>query len=918
MQQSNPVVVPRYQNQIDNKDLTIVERLGAGGFGEVFRGEWERAEVAIKEIKMNQGGQAALKELEKEVAIMAELRYPHIISFHGASFEPPYRLVMELMKLGSLYQVLHNHQKYSDVFLQSKRTEIAMDIAKGLNFLHTRRPSIIHRDLKSANILLDDSFRAKISDFGLAKVTQDTVSLIATNPNVAGTVAWMAPELFINIDAGCTMASDIYSYGMVLWELVTREHPYKNQTNPEIIKFCVTNGQREPIPEGALYILTKLITECRSQEPNERPNMEQVMELLSLEQWIINLLHNAWNHLMSASTIDTSSKPFSPVIPSPKSQDSQYLNNYSQTSTMAQDPSATFNGNFASFDNSSTSSVKISSPAKTGSSQSTLKLSVSSNSVTPNNFQAHNYQDLYCMLTEKIMLEPVFTEDGATYEKEAIEQVLQSTNISPKIEKVLTSTKLIPDLATTKRVVKLLEQYPELYEQNQVYLPQYWKTGILEAIKTKQLQVTQKWLNKDKRLLTCELDDVNNTAFYLACQTDSAELTDLLLNELQVNQQLAKQLNIIKPINFKPIALNILLEEALTIKNLIKSGLLFQLGAEIKQLDDVDNTLLHRMIMQNNLEATQWILEQKQSSLVERYNKELETPLSLAITNQNYELTELLLKQGSNPNAVCLKQQWTPLHLAAIKGNVDIVNLLLQQDSIEIDSFSANNDTPLHLAASHAQNEIIALLLQAGSNHKLRNNDNQTPAKIARTQGHIASANLIVRLINDADKAKITELEKKLAQLTLEKESTTASLIVQNQQIQDLTEQMQKMSIGKNELPGSTTRKYLGFFTREMIEFLALGATFATAAGIGIFHQYQKNINNKLSVDLEQHIDVLGKIFNEHYHEITPNEQHGWTSWPYHFGPGDGSYGTHRHWLQVEVKPPKTQFKNISKSTLRA
>ena len=226
---------------VPNSALTLVKLLGEGGFGSVYQGLYNDEPVAIKRLKMQHLTDKAIEELRNEAKIMFQLGLgsKYIVPLKKICLEAPYySLVMELMPKGSLYDLLRNGQPLPwDI-----RYRIALDAALGLKDLHGYR--ILHRDLKSMNILLDDRLRAKLADFGLAKVKHETGSQSSV---AKGTVLWMAPELFDD-EPKVTAASDVYSFGMVLWELVTRILPYAKAPNQMVAARWIEKGKKEDIP----------------------------------------------------------------------------------------------------------------------------------------------------------------------------------------------------------------------------------------------------------------------------------------------------------------------------------------------------------------------------------------------------------------------------------------------------------------------------------------------------------------------------------------------------------------------------------------------------------------------------------------------------------------------------------------------
>ena len=248
--------------------LILGRLLGKGGFGVVYEGVYQGKPVAIKQLSGHLSADA-LAELKREAEIMFQLGLSseHVVKLIKICLETPYSLVMELMPQGSLYDVLRNGQ---DLPWQT-RYQIAADSAQGLSDLHERK--ILHRDLKSLNILLRNG-RAKLADFGLAKVKHETGS--QSSVTAKGTVLWMAPELFDD-EPKMTTASDIYSFGMVLWELVTRQLPYAKASNPMVAARWIEKGKKEEIPGDCPPAFKKIIESCWQSTPTERPTAIRVL-----------------------------------------------------------------------------------------------------------------------------------------------------------------------------------------------------------------------------------------------------------------------------------------------------------------------------------------------------------------------------------------------------------------------------------------------------------------------------------------------------------------------------------------------------------------------------------------------------------------------------------------------------------------
>ncbi|CAF0766312.1 unnamed protein product [Adineta steineri] len=263
--------------QIPYYDLVQEKRIGQGGFADVFRGKWlpQDHNVAIKLFRIQYIDERVRGDLVNEISIMHRVRYDHVLNIFGACMEPDkYALIVEYMSLGSLYDVL---RRQTLQFSWSDRCSIANQMIKGVNYLHKLPQSIIHRDIKSLNILLTEhgkDFLVKVADFGLAKIRTETSHQSPYAPPV-GTLLWKAPEL-LKLGGKHTEASDVYAVGVVLWELATGYEPYTD-TDVSIISACVLQGQRMDIPSNVPSSFAELISKAWAQEPQKRPTCQELL-----------------------------------------------------------------------------------------------------------------------------------------------------------------------------------------------------------------------------------------------------------------------------------------------------------------------------------------------------------------------------------------------------------------------------------------------------------------------------------------------------------------------------------------------------------------------------------------------------------------------------------------------------------------
>ncbi|KAJ4458279.1 putative mitogen-activated protein kinase [Paratrimastix pyriformis] len=168
---------------VDFTNLKIEQRIGHGAAGEVFRGNLNGTAVAVKRLFDTAQTEAQMADFKREVAMMRTLRHPFIVSLIGATFENPKLIITEYMGRGSLYTLLHNP---AVVLSPQLRLRMAFDMARGLNYLHTLRPPILHRDIKSQNMLVTDDMRVKVSDFGISRLSQEAgITTAAGTPGLA-------------------------------------------------------------------------------------------------------------------------------------------------------------------------------------------------------------------------------------------------------------------------------------------------------------------------------------------------------------------------------------------------------------------------------------------------------------------------------------------------------------------------------------------------------------------------------------------------------------------------------------------------------------------------------------------------------------------------------------------------------------
>ncbi|XP_076891356.1 lysM domain receptor-like kinase 3 isoform X2 [Bidens hawaiensis] len=273
-------------------------KIGEGGYGSVYFGILGEKEVAIKKMRSNKS-----KEFLAELKVLCKIHHINVVELLGfASGDDHLYLVYEFISNGSLSEHLHDpllkgHQPLS----WTARAQIALDAAKGIEYIHDHtKERYVHRDIKTSNILLDDCLRAKVADFGLAKLVGRTndEDFIATR--LVGTPGYLPPESVKELHI--TTKTDVFAFGVVLTELITGKRAlmrdnrepnkmkslititkvFEEEEDPEGALVFIRDGSlRDSYPVGALYKMAEIAYWCLSEDPNNRPEMREVVESLA-------------------------------------------------------------------------------------------------------------------------------------------------------------------------------------------------------------------------------------------------------------------------------------------------------------------------------------------------------------------------------------------------------------------------------------------------------------------------------------------------------------------------------------------------------------------------------------------------------------------------------------------------------------
>ncbi|KAM3694031.1 hypothetical protein ACJW31_07G029800 [Castanea mollissima] len=260
---------------IDLRKLNMGDAFAQGAFGKLYRGTYNGEDVAIKILERpeNDLGRAQLMEtqFQQEVMMLATLKHPNIVRFIGACRKPMlWCIVTEYAKGGSVRQFLTRRSNRSVPLKLAVKQ--ALDVARGMAYVHGL--GLIHRDLKSDNLLIFADKSIKIADFGVARIEVQTEGMTPET----GTYRWMAPEMIQH--RPYTQKVDVYSFGIVLWELITGMLPFQNMTAVQAAFAVVNKGVRPIIPSDCLPVLSDIMTRCWDANPDVRPPFMEVVRML--------------------------------------------------------------------------------------------------------------------------------------------------------------------------------------------------------------------------------------------------------------------------------------------------------------------------------------------------------------------------------------------------------------------------------------------------------------------------------------------------------------------------------------------------------------------------------------------------------------------------------------------------------------
>ena len=298
------MVIPyehEFPKKLDPNAVTLGTGIGSGSFGKVVHAHYEGFHVAIKMcfVPRDRSQLAEVfNDFKREVKLLSNIKHPRVLRFVSACADMKSRkfwIATEIMagSVGTLLKMIH-HAGGSHKLSWRLVLQIAADAAEAMTFLHGLEPAIIHRDLKAENLLLDEDFRCKLADFGLARTINKGKTM-----TICGTPSWIAPEVFTGEHYDATV--DVYSFSVVMWELLCMEKPYKGIKVAKIPRRVTKEGLRPRVPTHIPPVLQALLPRMWHKDAEKRPRFPEIEAEIAKAMEQVNLdagvdVNKVWDH----------------------------------------------------------------------------------------------------------------------------------------------------------------------------------------------------------------------------------------------------------------------------------------------------------------------------------------------------------------------------------------------------------------------------------------------------------------------------------------------------------------------------------------------------------------------------------------------------------------------------------------------
>ncbi|XP_062995092.1 ankyrin repeat and protein kinase domain-containing protein 1 [Elgaria multicarinata webbii] len=652
-----------------------------GSFGPVFRAkhkQWRTTYVVkclsclLQDSRLDR---TKMNQFMEEVAKMERIKFQHIVSVYGIC-DSPLGIVMEYMVNGSLEETLPTHRMAWQL-----KFRIIHETSLAMNFLHILKPPLLHLNLKPGNILLDSNIHVKISDFGLSKWMEpsDWIQEIERSA-MKGNLSYVPPEMFLQSTRPPGTEFDVYSFGIVVWEILTQKKPYSGARTMAVIISAAT-GKRpslEPVCDdwpGECQQMVDLMKRCWDQEPQRRPGFTDVLVETSM---LLSLIR-------------------SPVVDPEKEHLSRKMSLKPTFPRSEQKSDTEGSGLFRGASNGGAENDKDQShdfPQNEVESLEALILSEGVSETHKNNLQL--------MVTPRNLEKMKFL-------------LRQGADVNKKT--AWGSTPLI--LAVQKESLEIISLLIQHGADVNMTDEDGWSPLHFVA-QNGDDRIARLLLDHKANIKAQELDGW--TALHLASQNNFENVVRVLLSR-QADPNIQE--------NEGRTALHV----AAAYGHIRLVKMLDSQGADLEKKQKNLRTPLHLAVEKGKFRVVQYLL--KNGAEVNSLDQNHYSALHLAVAKGKYLICEKLIKYGA---AIDLRTDkgWTPLHLASIKGHMEIIRLLMDNQA-KVNIGGSLDWTPLHLAIRYSEEAVISELLCRGADPNLAENSGWTPLHLAVQQGSFLS-----------------------------------------------------------------------------------------------------------------------------------------------------------------------------------
>ncbi|XP_045885733.1 ankyrin repeat and protein kinase domain-containing protein 1 [Micropterus dolomieu] len=642
-------------------------------FGQVYQVKLKlwRVNCALKSFDTTLSANNFYRRIKDEASNIAKLKFKYIVPVYGLCSEGT-SVVMEYMSNGSLNNLLASHN-----LMWPKKFQIIHEASMGMNFLHSMKPPLLHLNLKTSNILLDDHLHAKIADFGFIHWEEGmSKTLFMEHLTARGNISYIPPETFTQSLDPPETSFDVYSFGIVIWEILTQQKPYAG-CNVTTVLLQVSHGKRpsmEMIPEQRPDECDQMIgimRQCWDQDQSKRPQFSDTVKKTESLSDILKIPGPMNRHKSG----DEGQKPNFPWLVSPIHK-----------IALPERPDLPSDGQH----------------------DKDIILSLLSKKDFGNFRQSVKKEHVDTQFSDNKSL---LHYTVASKDAESVERVLSlGAEVNCMTARGYTPL-IIAVLHRLHDIISLLLEHGAVTTQGD---EDQW-TPLHFAAQNGDDKTARLLL--DKGAVADAREKAGWMPLHLACQNGHETVVRLLLSRLSKEAVGEREAQGRTPLH---------LASAYGHQNIAK--LLLSQGADPNAIDCSLSTALHLSAEEGHNRVVRQLLQS--GVIVDSADSRGYTPLHLAAQKGHTGICRQLLSKGASPDSRTL-QGWTPMHLAALRGHEAIV---VQLDSHGgcVNARGDNGWTPLHLACHHSEPEVVAKLLAAKADPNVsEDSEGWTPLHVA-------------------------------------------------------------------------------------------------------------------------------------------------------------------------------------------